>query len=110
MSTKVGWYGYDDAKIARLTREAIAQGFNHFKLKVGGDFQDDVRRLQLVRSIIDDPKECAGRAAVPPETVVGKNAGPTGSVLMIDANQGEAFHVVIRECHAESPHVVQCGM
>jgi L-fuconate dehydratase len=61
--------------------------FNHFKVKVGGGVEDDRRRLALVRSIIDDPKECAGRPTPAPETLVGKNAGPTGSVLMIDANQ-----------------------
>lgn len=82
-----GWFGYPDEKVARLTREAIAQGFNHFKVKVGGGVEDDRRRLALVRSIIDDPKECAGRPVPAPETLHGKNAGPTGSVLMIDANQ-----------------------
>lgn len=51
--------------------------------------QDDARRLKLVRSIIDNPKEFEGRALPAPETLVGKNAGPTGSVLMIDANQGD---------------------
>ncbi|ORY92921.1 mandelate racemase/muconate lactonizing enzyme [Leucosporidium creatinivorum] len=86
-TTSVGWFGYPDEKVARLTREAIAQGFNHFKVKVGGGVEDDRRRLALVRSIIDDPKECAGRPTPAPETLVGKNAGPTGSVLMIDANQ-----------------------
>lgn len=61
--------------------------FNHFKVKVGGSVEDDRRRLALVRSIIDDPKEFEGRTPPAPETLVGKNAGPTGSVLMIDANQ-----------------------
>lgn len=35
--------------------------FNHFKVKVGGSVEDDRRRLALVRSIIDDPKEFEGR-------------------------------------------------
>ncbi|KAL8292538.1 hypothetical protein RQP46_001150 [Phenoliferia psychrophenolica] len=86
-TTSVGWFGYSDEKVARLTREAIAGGFNHFKVKVGADVKDDARRLKLVRSIIDDPKECAARKTPAPETLVDKNAGPTGSVLMIDANQ-----------------------
>lgn len=80
-------FGYSDEKVARLTREAIAQGFNHFKVKVGADVEMDSRRLAIVRSIIDDPKECEGRPKPSPESLVGKNAGPTGSVLMIDANQ-----------------------
>lgn len=86
-TTSVGWFGYSDEKVARLTREAIAGGFNHFKIKVGDNVENDRRRLALVRSIIDDPKEFAGRTPPRPETLVGKNAGPTGSVLMIDANQ-----------------------
>ncbi|BGO99515.1 hypothetical protein NBRC10513v2_003612 [Rhodotorula toruloides] len=86
-TTSVGWFGYPDEKVARLTREAIAQGFNHFKMKVGADVAMDQRRLALIRSIIDDPKECEGRPVPSAESLVGKNAGPTGSVLMIDSNQ-----------------------
>ncbi|KAK4049104.1 hypothetical protein OIO90_005574 [Microbotryomycetes sp. JL221] len=86
-TTSVGWFGYSDEKVQRLTREAIASGFNHFKVKVGGSVEDDRRRLALVRSIIDNPEECKGRPVPAPETLIGKNAGPTGSVLMIDANQ-----------------------
>ncbi|GAA5908317.1 hypothetical protein JCM6882_006800 [Rhodosporidiobolus microsporus] len=86
-TTSVGWLGYTDEKIARLTREAIAQGFNHFKLKVGSDLESDKRRLALLRSIVDDPAECAARPVPTAESLVGKNAGPTGSVLMIDSNQ-----------------------
>ena len=56
-------------------------------VKVGDSVEMDSRRLALVRSIIDDPKECQGRPVPTPESLVGKNAGPTGSVLMIDANQ-----------------------
>jgi hypothetical protein len=56
-------------------------------MKVGADVAMDQRRLALIRSIIDDPKECAGRPTPSPESLVGKQAGPTGSVLMIDSNQ-----------------------
>ncbi|TNY22720.1 enolase C-terminal domain-like protein [Rhodotorula diobovata] len=91
-TTSVGWFGYPDEKVAKLTREAIAQGFNHFKassqaMKVGADVATDQRRLALIRSIIDDPKECAGRPVPSAGSLVGKQAGPTGSVLMIDSNQ-----------------------
>jgi L-fuconate dehydratase len=82
--------GYSDEKIARLTKEAVAGGFNHFKMKVGADQADDLRRGKLIRSIIDDPKHLPeGIAPRDPESeaLKGKNAGPTGSVLMIDANQ-----------------------
>ena len=78
--------GYDDEKIARLTREAVHAGFNHFKMKVGADIQNDLRRGRLIRSIIDDPAEQRG-AGPDPASIVRKNAGPTGAVLMVDANQ-----------------------
>jgi L-fuconate dehydratase len=71
-TTSAGWMGYSDAKVRRLCREALAEGFTHFKVKVGGDPADDARRVGLVREAI----------------------GP-GAKLMIDANQrwdvGEAI-------------------
>ncbi|TDD66120.1 L-fuconate dehydratase [Jiangella aurantiaca] len=50
-TTTPGWLGYDDAKLARLTREAIDAGFTQIKLKVGGNLEDDVRRLGIAREI-----------------------------------------------------------
>lgn len=42
----------------------------------------------LIRSIIDDPQNIReDRKNVDPKTIEGKNAGPTGCVLMVDANQ-----------------------
>lgn len=71
-----------------MTLESLAQGFNVFKLKVGADAQDDLRRGKLIRSIIDDPKNFpADWKAVDPKSIEGKNAGPTGCVLMVDANR-----------------------
>jgi L-fuconate dehydratase len=51
-TTSTGWLGYDDDKLRRLTREALADGWTHIKLKVGADIEDDVRRLRLVREEI----------------------------------------------------------
>jgi L-fuconate dehydratase len=51
-TTSVGWLGYDDAKIRRLCREALADGWTSFKLKVGADVEDDVRRVRIVREEI----------------------------------------------------------
>ena len=82
--------GYSDEKVARLTKEAVAGGFNHFKMKVGADQADDIRRGKLIRSIIDDPQYLPpGVFPRDPESeeLRGKNAGLTGAVLMIDANQ-----------------------
>jgi L-fuconate dehydratase len=51
-TTSVGWLGYDDAKIRRLCREALADGWTRFKMKVGADVDDDVRRMAIIREEI----------------------------------------------------------
>ena len=51
-TTSVGWLGYDDDKIRRLCREALAEGWTRFKLKVGADLDDDRRRARIVREEI----------------------------------------------------------
>ena len=59
-------------------------------MKVGADLAADLRRGRVVRSIIDDPQYLPpGVPARDPNSpeLQGKNAGPTGAVLMIDANQ-----------------------
>lgn len=63
-TTSVGWLGYSDDKIRRLCRQALAQGWQAFKLKVGRDLQDDIRRCAIVREEIGPDK-----------------------MLMVDANQ-----------------------
>ncbi|MGW4113858.1 enolase C-terminal domain-like protein [Actinosynnema sp. NPDC004786] len=51
-TTSPGWLGYDDAKLRRLCREAVAAGFTQIKLKVGTDLVDDVRRMRIARSAV----------------------------------------------------------
>ncbi|WP_327174861.1 fuconate dehydratase [Streptomyces sp. NBC_01335] len=51
-TTSPGWLGYDDDKLVRLAKEAVADGFTQIKLKVGGDRDDDVRRLKLAREAV----------------------------------------------------------
>ncbi len=51
-TTSAGWLGYDDDKIRRLCREGIAAGWNHFKIKVGADLKDDLRRVAIIREEI----------------------------------------------------------
>jgi L-fuconate dehydratase len=63
-TTSAGWLGYSDDKIRRLCREALADGWTSFKVKVGADLEDDRRRCTIVRSEIGDSR-----------------------ALMIDANQ-----------------------
>ena len=51
-TTSIGWFGFSDEKIRRLSRKALDEGWTHFKLKVGGDLADDLRRGNLVREEI----------------------------------------------------------
>ncbi|QYA07901.1 L-fuconate dehydratase [Agrobacterium larrymoorei] len=51
-TTSAGWLGYDDEKLRRLCQEAIDTGFNHVKMKVGRDLEDDIRRLTIAREVI----------------------------------------------------------
>jgi L-fuconate dehydratase len=51
-TTSAGWLGYDDAKITRLAKEAVAEGFDMIKLKVGADIQDDLRRFATARAAV----------------------------------------------------------
>src|SRR5216683_2223425 len=51
-TTSAGWLGYSDEKIRRLVREGIAKGWTHFKMKVGANLDDDIRRAQLIRDEI----------------------------------------------------------
>jgi L-fuconate dehydratase len=51
-TTSAGWFGFSDDKIRRLCREGVADGWTHFKLKVGGEAADDLRRGRIVREEI----------------------------------------------------------
>ncbi|WP_457446175.1 L-fuconate dehydratase [Roseateles sp. P5_E4] len=63
-TTSAGWLGYPDDKLRRLCQEAVDAGFNHVKLKVGRDREDDIRRLRIAREVLGPDRK-----------------------LMIDANQ-----------------------
>jgi L-fuconate dehydratase len=71
-TTSAGWLGYSDEALRALCREAIAGGWTHFKMKVGVNLDDNLRRAGIMREEI----------------------GPTRT-LMMDANQvwdvGEAI-------------------
>ncbi|MFJ6393299.1 enolase C-terminal domain-like protein [Streptomyces sp. NPDC091972] len=51
-TTTPGWLGYDDEKLVRLSKEAVADGFSQIKLKVGADRETDVRRMRLAREAV----------------------------------------------------------
>jgi len=56
-TTSAGWLGYTDAHMRHLCREAIAEGWTHFKLKVGANLADDLRRAQIIREEIGSERK-----------------------------------------------------
>jgi L-fuconate dehydratase len=50
--TSPGWLGYDDEKLRRRCLEAVDAGFTHVKVKVGGNLEDDRRRLRIARDVL----------------------------------------------------------
>jgi L-fuconate dehydratase len=79
-TTSPGWLGYPDDKVRRLCREGVAAGWRHFKLKVGANLADDVRRAAIVREEIGDDR-----------------------VLMVDANQAWDVDQAIEWMRALAP-------
>ena len=51
-TTSAGWLGYPEETLPERARQAVAAGFTHLKLKVGGDVEADLRRARLVREAI----------------------------------------------------------
>ncbi len=51
-TTSAGWLGYSDDKIRALMQAALAEGWTHFKMKVGANIEDDIRRARLIRGEI----------------------------------------------------------
>ena len=76
-TTSAAWLGYADEKVRRLCREAIAQGWTAFKMKVGQSLEDNLRRAELMREEI----------------------GPSRK-LMMDANQCWDVGEAIRQTRA----------
>lgn len=86
-TTSAGWLGYPDDKLRRLCQQAVDAGFDHVKLKVGRDLDDDIRRLRIARDVIGPQRK-----------------------LMIDANQiwevDQAIHW-IRELQFAQPWFIE---
>src|SRR6202165_1691995 len=51
-TTGAGWLGYSDEQVRVLCREALANGWRHFKLKVGLSQENDLRRARIMREEI----------------------------------------------------------
>ena len=55
-TTSAGWLGYTDQQLRKLCRDSLAEGWTHFKIKVGADIEDDIRRCTIIREEIGDRK------------------------------------------------------
>lgn len=51
-TTQAGWLGFSDDKMRQLIKENLDAGMDKFKFKVGGNLDDDKRRLKIARDII----------------------------------------------------------
>lgn len=51
-TTSPGWLRYSDDKLRRLCRHAVSQGFQHIKIKVGANIENDIRRCRIARESI----------------------------------------------------------
>jgi L-fuconate dehydratase len=80
-TTTPGWLGYSDDKLVRLAKEAVADGFQQIKLKVGVDPVADERRLRLARAAV----------------------GPDVRIAM-DANQAWGVEQAIEWMHPLAPY------
>lgn len=65
-TTSAGWLGYGQDKMKDLLKQTLGQGYKHFKLKVGGNVEEDRLRLSIAREVIGYDQ---------------------GNILMVDANQ-----------------------
>jgi L-fuconate dehydratase len=55
-TTSAGWLGYTDQQLRKLCQDALGEGWTHFKIKVGADIEDDIRRCTIIREEIGDRK------------------------------------------------------
>jgi L-fuconate dehydratase len=50
--TSAGWLGYSDDRVRQLVEQALGDGWQHFKMKVGVSLDDDCRRASLIRELM----------------------------------------------------------
>ncbi|XP_060166616.1 mitochondrial enolase superfamily member 1 isoform X1 [Globicephala melas] len=55
-TTSCAWLGYSDTMLKQLCSKALEDGWTRFKVKVGADLQDDIRRCRLIRNMIGPEK------------------------------------------------------
>lgn len=56
-TTQVGWLGYSEDTLRELCQKYLDLGFSAFKIKVGRNIEDDIRRCGIVRNLIGPDKK-----------------------------------------------------
>ncbi|KAL6434146.1 hypothetical protein ACFW04_005937 [Cataglyphis niger] len=51
-TTQVGWLGYSDQQVEDLCKSFLDRGFEAFKIKVGQNLDDDIKRCEMIRKVI----------------------------------------------------------
>jgi L-fuconate dehydratase len=51
-TTSAGWLGYSEEKLRTACRDLIGRGWQHFKIKVGRNLDEDIRRCRIIREEI----------------------------------------------------------
>lgn len=51
-TTSAGWIGYSDDTLRTLCQDGVTNGWSFFKMKVGKDTEDNVRRASIIREVI----------------------------------------------------------
>ena len=53
-TTSAGWLGYSDDALRQKCADLKSRGWSHFKIKVGRDLEDDIRRCRVLRTEMGD--------------------------------------------------------
>lgn len=53
-TTSAGWLGYSDDDLRNKCNDLKNRGWSHFKIKVGRDLDDDIRRCRVLRNEMGD--------------------------------------------------------
>ena len=76
--------------MAENVSKYVDQGYKKIQLKVGGNVDEDIRRIRAVRKMLDEKAR----------SVVTPNNAPESYILMCDANTGWLQHEAIRIVNA----------
>ncbi|MCL4106854.1 UNVERIFIED_CONTAM: hypothetical protein GTU68_046248 [Idotea baltica] len=90
-TTSAGWLGYSDEQLKQKCADLKQRGWNHFKIKVGRDLDDDRRRCGLLRSEMGEFNPWFVEEPTSPDDILG-HAAIAKAVNPIRIATGEMCH------------------